>query len=149
MCFAATSVPAPAPPQQAPLQPLQDASATSDIIRKKIEAVVNENGLHTLIPANELNAAIRRAEGVDFEALATEWNMPGRGMHHVYGKLMNLACMFIFIKRPPPTVSHVDTDQSLCMQRTWHWIWRRWPCMMSCCTATIAQASRSDSSCRY
>ena len=63
---------APAPPQQQ-----QDSSAFAGIISQKLHAIVAANGLQPLFPAATLDHVIRRAQGVDFRALAAKYNMPG------------------------------------------------------------------------
>lgn len=63
---------APAPPQQQ-----QDGSALAGIISQKLQAIVAANGLQPLFPAAALDHVIRRAQGVDFRALAAKYNMPG------------------------------------------------------------------------
>lgn len=61
---------------QAPAQRPQDASAFAGIISQKLHAIVAANGLQPLFPAAALDHVIRRAQGVDFRALAAKYNMP-------------------------------------------------------------------------
>jgi hypothetical protein len=61
----------------APAQQPQDGSAFAGIISQKLHAIVAANGLQPLFPAAALDHVIRRAQGVDFRALAAKYNMPG------------------------------------------------------------------------